>query len=108
MNLVPLRRACDRARLAQSVERWTFNPTVVGSSPTSGERFEFSDVIFSFDYLWGLHNANYGTNRRIHAPIRRTNAYLVYRKSGRGCKRGLRCPDKNNGPKNARFDNKLS
>ena len=25
-----------RARLAQSVERWTFNPTVVGSSPTSG------------------------------------------------------------------------
>ena len=29
----------DRARLAQSVERWTFNPTVVGSSPTSGVSF---------------------------------------------------------------------
>ena len=28
-----------RARLAQSVERWTFNPTVVGSSPTSGVIF---------------------------------------------------------------------
>ena len=25
------------ARLAQSVERWTLNPTVVGSSPTLGE-----------------------------------------------------------------------
>ena len=31
-----------RARLAQSVERWTFNPTVVGSSPTSGEIFDFA------------------------------------------------------------------
>ena len=29
-----------RARLAQSVERWTFNPTVVGSSPTSGVAFD--------------------------------------------------------------------
>ena len=28
-----------RARLAQSVERWTFNPTVVGSSPTLGSIF---------------------------------------------------------------------
>ena len=28
-----------QARLAQSVERWTFNPTVVGSSPTSGVYF---------------------------------------------------------------------
>ena len=27
------------ARLAQSVERWTLNPTVVGSSPTLGECF---------------------------------------------------------------------
>ena len=27
------------ARLAQSVERWTLNPTVVGSSPTLGEIF---------------------------------------------------------------------
>ena len=26
----------DRAWLAQSVERWTFNPTVAGSSPASG------------------------------------------------------------------------
>ena len=28
-----------RARLAQSVERWTLNPTVVGSSPTLGACF---------------------------------------------------------------------
>ena len=27
------------ARLAQSVERWTLNPTVVGSSPTLGVYF---------------------------------------------------------------------
>ena len=27
------------ARLAQSVERWTLNPTVVGSSPTLGSNF---------------------------------------------------------------------
>ena len=27
------------ARLAQSVERWTLNPTVVGSSPTLGDLF---------------------------------------------------------------------
>ena len=31
-----------RARLAQSVERWTLNPTVVGSSPTLGATFAFS------------------------------------------------------------------
>ena len=30
-----------RARLAQSVERWTLNPTVVGSSPTLGATFAF-------------------------------------------------------------------
>ena len=29
----------NSARLAQSVERWTLNPTVVGSSPTLGEFF---------------------------------------------------------------------
>ena len=28
-----------RAWLAQSVERWTFNPTVAGSSPASGLTF---------------------------------------------------------------------
>ena len=33
----------SQARLAQSVERWTFNPTVKGSSPLSG-------VIFSSDF----------------------------------------------------------
>ena len=32
-------REAFRARLAQSVERWTFNPTAVGSSPTSGAPF---------------------------------------------------------------------
>ena len=36
------------ARLAQSVERWTLNPTVVGSSPTLGEFLqEFKVVFFS-------------------------------------------------------------
>ena len=32
-------RCVCEARLAQSVERWTFNPTVKGSSPLSGEKF---------------------------------------------------------------------
>ena len=31
--------AACHARLAQSVERWTLNPTVVGSSPTLGVLF---------------------------------------------------------------------
>ena len=31
------------ARLAQSVERWTLNPTVVGSSPTLGAYFILID-----------------------------------------------------------------
>ena len=35
-----------QARLAQSVERWTFNPTVVGSSPTSGVSFELPNSIW--------------------------------------------------------------
>ena len=35
------------ARLAQSVERWTLNPTVVGSSPTLGEFLSFN---FSLAY----------------------------------------------------------
>ena len=34
------------ARLAQSVERWTLNPTVVGSSPTLGECFAGRNFIF--------------------------------------------------------------
>ena len=38
-------RAFLRAWLAQSVERWTFNPTVAGSSPASGLTF-FSFKIF--------------------------------------------------------------
>ena len=33
------------ARLAQSVERWTLNPTVVGSSPTLGEMFCYQYAI---------------------------------------------------------------
>ena len=36
---------CIGAWLAQSVERWTFNPTVAGSSPASGLIF-FSLKIF--------------------------------------------------------------
>ena len=33
------------ARLAQSVERWTLNPTVVGSSPTLGDVFLFVEIL---------------------------------------------------------------
>ena len=32
-------QASFRAPLAQSVERWTFNPTVKGSSPLWGEKY---------------------------------------------------------------------
>ena len=40
------------AWLAQSVERWTFNPTVVGSSPTLGLLFGYSVLAYSnFSYL---------------------------------------------------------
>ena len=37
------------ARLAQSVERWTLNPTVVGSSPTLGAYFRIF-LLFSHPY----------------------------------------------------------
>ena len=37
------------ARLAQSVERWTLNPTVVGSSPTLGD--SFVNFAHGFAYL---------------------------------------------------------
>ena len=40
------RRQFCRAWLAQSVERWTFNPTVAGSSPASGLTF------FLASFLW--------------------------------------------------------
>ena len=33
-----MRQACFREPLAQSVERWTFNPTLRGSSPLWGEK----------------------------------------------------------------------
>ena len=39
MILKEARNWGTHARLAQSVERWTLNPTVVGSSPTLGEYF---------------------------------------------------------------------
>ena len=41
------------ARLAQSVERWTLNPTVVGSSPTLGEYF-FRENTNKNSYVVGL------------------------------------------------------
>ena len=34
-----------QARLAQSVERWTLNPTVVGSSPTLGVHFLYNPIL---------------------------------------------------------------
>ena len=34
-------QASFRAPLAQSVERWNFNPTVKGSSPLWGEKYTF-------------------------------------------------------------------
>ena len=37
-----------RARLAQSVERWTLNPTVVGSSPTLGATFASNALYHTF------------------------------------------------------------
>ena len=41
----------SHARLAQSVERWTLNPTVVGSSPTLGEYFSlFSLGEFRYNF----------------------------------------------------------
>ena len=39
------------ARLAQSVERWTLNPTVVGSSPTLGVSFVILDPMTVFDLV---------------------------------------------------------
>ena len=36
----------DNARLAQSVERGTFNPEVKGSSPLSGETFSHTSQLF--------------------------------------------------------------
>ena len=41
------------ARLAQSVERWTFNPTVRGSNPLSGVYFSVSVPYFRF-MVWKL------------------------------------------------------
>ena len=39
-NWMVIRRWSVGAWLAQSVERWTFNPTVAGSSPASGSFFK--------------------------------------------------------------------
>ena len=41
MNINVTIKLVASARLAQSVERWTLNPTVVGSSPTLGVFFYF-------------------------------------------------------------------
>ena len=43
----------QRAWLAQSVERWTFNPTVAGSSPASGLNFI---VYFFIDFISKISN----------------------------------------------------
>ena len=37
------------ARLAQLVERWTFNPTVAGSSPSSGDKNCFN--IYNYELI---------------------------------------------------------
>ena len=42
----------SQARLAQSVERWTLNPTVVGSSPTLGVCFPLQEF---YDFLFGMY-----------------------------------------------------
>ena len=49
-----------RARLAQSVERWTLNPTVVGSSPTLGASFAFSVKYEEKIFLTTWNNLNSG------------------------------------------------
>eukprot|EP00121_Abeoforma_whisleri_P008118 Awhi_evm1s7440 len=41
-NRVKRSKTCRTSSLAQSVERWTFNPNVVGSSPTWGYPKEFA------------------------------------------------------------------
>ena len=45
----PNKKCHGCAWLAQSVERWTLNPTVVGSSPTLG---------YLFGYILFKHNLN--------------------------------------------------
>ena len=58
-----------RAWLAQSVERWTFNPTVAGSSPASGLTFIFlfqnqapyHNNVHACDVLSTLHRLLEGT-----------------------------------------------
>ena len=44
------RRQFPRAWLAQSVERWTFNPTVAGSSPASGLTFLIDVILMTLFY----------------------------------------------------------
>jgi hypothetical protein len=40
------------ARVAQLVERWTFNPTVQGSSPCSGVYFANFHFVLWFNLEW--------------------------------------------------------
>ena len=68
------------ARLAQSVERWTLNPTVVGSSPTLGGYFFWfhfwnwghSDPLNPFLYLYSMKKVVHGspdfTRRGVDGP----------------------------------------
>ena len=57
-----MKKGWIHARLAQSVERWTLNPTVVGSSPTLGECFlyPFCEMTNKNSYVVGLEP---GTNQ---------------------------------------------
>ena len=60
--------------LAQSVERRTVNPQVVGSSPTGGAKKKYHPirVVFLFGYLW-----------RTCAKDLQINNLPLYRLSGR-------------------------
>ena len=49
----------DRAWLAQSVERWTFNPTVAGSSPASG--------LTLLSFALAMTHLTFCSRRRIHS-----------------------------------------
>ena len=52
-----------QAWLAQSVERWTLNPTVAGSSPALGSPFAFSL------YFWYFYSEKkYKSKPLVNAP----------------------------------------
>ena len=54
------------ARLAQSVERWTLNPTVVGSSPTLGAVLQVMSATFSTEIDTHRVHLGLGIDKQLH------------------------------------------